>query len=62
MLHELLIWARSAYFIIRTIQLIFSAEIVFSLTTIQLKQYFSANSTKFQQAEQGPGRYKGTTI
>ena len=29
MLHELLIWARSAYFIIRTIQLIFSAKTVF---------------------------------
>ena len=47
-------WPRLAYFIIRTIQLVFLAETVFSITTIQQEQYFSANSAKFQQAERAP--------
>ena len=38
----------------RVVRLVFSAGIVFSLTTIQPEQCFQPVSAKFQQAERGP--------
>ena len=42
-----------AYFIIRTFQLVFSAETVFFSHNNSVGTVFSVNSAKFQQAERG---------